>query len=124
MKPFFFSLALLCVLPGCQTTLAPGPYAGNAALYATDSVVTASFGVLDAFMAFQHANRASLPSDVNAFADRVRRDAPQWAKSILALRDVYAATPTAENRLALDRVLKLLREAVVQASTYLAPSTP
>jgi hypothetical protein len=111
------------VLTSCQTQRAPGPYAGNAALYTTDSAITAAFGVLDAFMVFQSVNRANLPSEVNAFADRTRRDAPGWSRSILALRDAYAASPTPANKDALDKVIGLVRVAVTQATLYLVPPT-
>lgn len=105
---------------GCQTAIAPaGVYGGNSSLYATDASITAAFQVLDVFMVFQYQNRASLPAEVNAFADRARRDAPGWARSIIALRDIYATSPTPENKTSLDQILRLVRGAVVQASTYL-----
>lgn len=115
----------------CQTRLDPaGAYANNPTLYATDASITAAFAVLDVFMKFQHENRATLSPKVNEFADRTRRDAPQWAKSIVTLRDAYAASPTNENKVALNNVLRLVRVAITQASSYLVsqpvatPPTP
>lgn len=119
-----FALIAVTFTLGCATPkLAPdGPYRGNSALYTTDSAITAAFGVLDVFMIFQMQNRVNLPADVNAFADRTRRDAPGWSRSIIALRDVYAANPTADNKLALDKVIRLVREAVTQATIYIVPT--
>lgn len=119
MKILLLILALC--LAGCTNTqLAPaGPYAGNSALYVTDQSIDASYRVLDVFLSFELANRATLSQDVRTFANKIRRDAPEWNRRILALRDVYAMSPTRENKASLDTVLKLLREALTQASAYL-----
>lgn len=114
-------LLVLCLaVAGCQTQLAPaGPYAGNTALYVTDQSIDASYRVLDVFLQFELTNRATLSQDVKTFANKLRREAPEWNRRILALRDVYAMAPTAANKASLDTVLKLLREALAQASAYL-----
>lgn len=128
---FMFSVATVALflgLSGCATGRldTSGPYRGNATLYATDASIDAAFRVLDVFMSFQMQQRANLPADVNAFADKTRRDAPLWAKRIIALRDAYAANPTPDGKANLDTVLALLRAAVVQASAYLVekPASP
>lgn len=115
-----FSFAVSVAYVGCAGgTLAPsGPYT-NKALYVTDQSIDASYRVLDVFLSFELANRATLSQDVRTFANKLRREAPEWNRRILALRDVYAMAPTAANKASLDTVLKLLREALTQASAYL-----
>lgn len=125
MKKLILILSLAFALPilntGCPS--APlektGVYAGKSTLYATDSSIAAAFQVLDVFLSFQMQNRATLPKEINDFADKLRVDAPKWGKSLVALRDTYAASPTPQNKANLDLTLRLLREAVTQASTYL-----
>lgn len=119
MRTLLFFLALC--LAGCTTAkLDPaGPYRGNQTLYVTDQSIDASYRVLDVFLSFELANRATLSQDVRTFANKIRRDAPEWNRRILALRDVYAMAPTPANKASLDTVLALLREALTQASAYL-----
>lgn len=119
MKKILLLITLaFCV--ACSTTInTNGPYAGNKTLYATDQSIDAAFRVLDVFMKFQSDNRGVLPKEVNDFADKTRRDAPLWTRRLIALRDAYASAPTTLNKSNLDTVLKLVREAVVQASAYL-----
>lgn len=121
------AIFILAVTTACTTTLNPnGVYHGNKALYVTDASLDASLRVLDVFMVFQMNNRATLPAEINTFADKTRVDAPQWARRIIALRDAYAASPTTESKRALDTSLRVLREAVIQASAYLVekPANP
>lgn len=132
MKKYLLIIGLALTLPvfntGCPS--APldktGAYANNSTLYATDSSIDAAFRVLDVFLTFQMQNRATLPKEINDFADKLRVDAPKWGKSLVALRDAYAASPTPQNKANLDLTLRLLREAVTQASTYLVvkPASP
>lgn len=119
-------LAPVVVLTACATRLDPsGPYQGNAALYATDASINAAVSVLDVFLSFELANRATLKQDVRDFANKVRREAPPLSRKILALRDVYALAPTDANKLTLDTALKLLREMLTQSTAYLVEkSTP
>lgn len=121
---FLFFLALTFAVPlaitSCAVKLDPaGPYAGDKVLYATDASINAAYSVLDVFLAYELANRAALKQDVRDFANKVRREAPPLSKRILALRDVYALAPTAENKLALDTAIKLLRELLTQSTAYL-----
>lgn len=115
------ALAFFVAALGCNgVKLDPsGPYQGNVTLYATDQSINAAYSVLDVFLSFELANRLTLSQDVRDFANKVRREAPPLSKRILALRDVYALAPTADNKVTLDTALKLLREMLTQSTAYL-----
>ena len=111
--------------PGCATPKlqAGGAYSGKAELYRVDLAITSAYQVFDAFLAFEHANRASLGSDVQKSAAVIRESAPLWFSTAIALRDAYAAAPTDANKVLLDKSLAVLQAAVTEAAKYIATSS-
>jgi hypothetical protein len=113
----FAALSLI----GCNGTLAPaGIYHGDKTLYVAESTLPASYAVVDAFLKWELASRATLPVNVTAFADNLRRNYPQWNDSATALVEAYKANPTPDNKLNAEKALALISTAVAQAATYLA----
>jgi hypothetical protein len=115
---FLFAAALA---GGCATQLDPsGVYRGDQTLYSADMAIANSFAVFDAFLRYEHANRANVSPEATEFADRLRRESPKWFKRAVALRDAYALAPSAETRSGLQTSLAVLREAITQTTLYLA----
>lgn len=117
-------LATALVVAGCQSrTLDPaGPYGSNQALYEADLAITSSYEVTSAFLRFERANRATMPAAAVQFADRLRVEYPKYHSSALALRDAYAAAPTAASHAALKRTLLLLTTAMTEAAKHMTPA--
>jgi hypothetical protein len=125
--PFILALvALFAFAPtqGCKSrALDPaGVYQADQTLYAADKVISESYEVMHSFVLFEYQNREALRGtpEVTKAADHVRSNAQQWIKSAIALRDVYATTPTPDNRDKLNTAVRILREAIAQASAYMA----
>jgi hypothetical protein len=108
-------------LSGCGTLNSSGVYAGDKALYDADLTIASSYELLHGFVKFEYDNRALLAGspEVKQYADHVRKGAPQWFASAIALRDAYKGNPNDGTRTALQQALDVLREATVQATRYL-----
>lgn len=121
--------ALLCA-PACRTLDPTGVYAGDQFLYESELAIVTSYDVVKTFLTWEKANRATLGKwpEIRKAADRLRLDYKRWHDSALALHDVYAAQPTAENRNNLSTAVALLRTALAESQKYMslasAPSTP
>jgi len=116
----------------------PSPYGGVTAtgemktpdrvLYDADFAIATSYSTIRNFVKWELDNRAALASTpgVKKAADRLRAGAKEWFKSAVAVRDAYAANPTAENRSALQKALDVLQQAVLEANRYIVaqPLTP
>lgn len=119
------AVAFAVALPqtGCTTKkLDPaGVYQSDKALYDADKTITDAYDVMHTFVLFEYQNREALATkpDVRKAADSIRLNAQKWIKSAIALRDKYANAPNPENRSALLDAVRVLREAVNQASTYM-----
>lgn len=123
LASLFLSVALFS--PGCagNVKLDPaGEYHGDTFLYQTDIAITSSYAVLDTFVTWEYTNRPLLSkqSGVTKFADSIRKDAKHWFDSAHALRATYAAQPTPENKINLQKALALIQTALTQAATYMA----
>lgn len=114
-------LAAALALAGCGTLEPGGVYQGDKALYDADVVITTSYEVIHTFVAWEHANREALSArpEIRSAADRMRRGAPQWFGTALALRDAYAAHPDDGTREGLRVAVDVLRAAMVEATRYL-----
>lgn len=128
-------LALLLLTGnGCvRGTLAPnGVYVGDAFLYQTDFTISGAHTTIREFLKWEKDNRGLIPIEITQYADSIRRGAPQWFGSAVALRDAYSLNPSAANRTALQQALDVLRQAVTESTKYLvqvtqkppAPPTP
>ena len=128
MKKLLLLAALVMGVVACNNaTLQSGGVYTDKVLYNADTVITTSYQVIDAFLSWESQNHAALitsGSKIPAFADDLRKNAPQWFKSAEALRAAYAAAPTASNASQLATALSLLQTAIGQAAAYITPPTP
>lgn len=108
---------------GCSTKIDPaGVYQGDKTLYNADKAISESYDVMTAFLRYELSNREALRStpEVGKAADNIRDNAQRWIKSAVALRDAYATSPTGANKSKLNQAIAVLRQAVTEASGYLA----
>jgi hypothetical protein len=115
-------LAVAVMLTGCSTLAPDGPYAGDKVLYNADLSIATSYDVLHTFVKWEYDNRATLAAkpEVKAAADKIRKGAPQWFSTALALRDAYEQSPSDGTRDALQQAVLVLRAAMFEATKYLA----
>lgn len=121
-KSISFSLAFMVLLLSACGTLDPaGPYAGDKILYEADQTIATSYAFLDTFVTWEKANAAGLTAQpaIHQAAEKIRREAPEWFKSAVTLRDVYAREPTPANRQSLAAILGVIQAALVEATHYL-----
>lgn len=132
-KPGAGPVALLALLlpllfVGCGTLDPAGAYKGDKVLYVADQTIVGAYDALHAFVKWEFQNRDELSDDteVTEAADAVRLGAKRWISSAIALRDVYAAQPTAENRDRLNAAIAVLKQALTEAAQYMSrpPPTP
>jgi len=123
--PAFVVILALGVLAGCGTLDKTGIYGGDKALYDADVTIATSYDLLHTFVKWEYDNRDALSGtpEIKQYADTVRRQAPQWIQSAVALRDAYKAAPTNEARSALTTSIAVLRQAMVEATKYLSSHT-
>jgi hypothetical protein len=105
---------------GCSTLAKDGPYQGNKILYTADQSITGAYDTLHAFVKWEYRHRATVSPEVTAGADEVRLHAQQWISGAILMRDLYAASPTEEQRLELQSALMSLRAALEQARHHMA----
>jgi len=107
---------------GCGTLAPQGVYQGDKFLYDADLAITTGYEVMHRFVKWEYENRAVLKEtpEIKKAADRVRAGAPEWIASAIKLRDAYKANPTEENRTAFQKALDTIRQAVREATGYLA----
>lgn len=124
-RPFRFALfgALLAgalCLSACNTKLdQTGPYAGDKVLYESDQAVATAYDVIDLFLSYDLANKATVSAGTHAFAEKLRAQAPAWFRSYTNIRQAYVSEPTPENRLKLTNALAVLTAAVAEARTHI-----
>jgi hypothetical protein len=70
---------------------------------------------------WEYDNRAALEAwpEIHIGANYVRSNAQLWVSSAQALRDTYAAHPSAENKDKLLAALAVLRSALAQTAVYM-----
>jgi hypothetical protein len=119
-----FAFVGLFVLPACKTATLDqsGVYKGDTFLYQTDQTIGTVFNFFQTYVSWEYNNRAILSArpEVKQSADYIRTNVKQWRDSSLALRDAYAANPTPDNKVNLQKLLAVLQTALVQASAYIA----
>lgn len=119
------SAAFACVilLTACGTLSPDGPYAGDQTLYKADVTISTAYEVIHSFVLFEYTNRAALLTvdpKIKAAADNMRRGAPQWFGTAIALRDAYQQQPGTQTRDALQTAVLVLRTAMLEATKYMA----
>lgn len=116
-------IATSMTVAGCKSrNLDPaGVYQSDKVLYNADKTITESYEVMHSFVKFEYDNRAALATtpEVGKAAEEIRRNAQKWIRSAIGLRDAYAGSPTPENRSKLDDAIRILRQAITEASSYI-----
>jgi len=114
------------LLAGCGTLNPEGPYGGDKALYDADSTITMTYDALHAFVKWEYENRAALASmpEIKHHSDTIRKQAPQWFNSAVAIRDAYQQAPSAGTRDALMSSLAVLRQAMTEATRFYIRAGP
>lgn len=124
---FAFALFGLFAFPACNNPQfdATGVYHGDQFLYQTDQAVVTTFNLFDVYVKWEYNNRALLTSrpEVRKSADYIRANAKQWRNTVLALRDAYAANPSADNKLNLTKALAVIQAAMTEATQYLTATS-
>lgn len=123
-SPLLLALLLpaVCLQTGCRSLDADGPYQGDETLHAADKTIVGAYDALHAFVKWEYQNRAALKDkpEITKAADTIRAGAEKWIASAIALRDVYAASPTSDNAVKLSTALRFLRQALDEAASYMA----
>lgn len=122
MKKILLTLPLLLLIAGCGTLDPAGPYSGDKILYDADVAITTSYEVMHSFVLFEYNNRDMLLAadpKIKSVADNIRKNAPQWFGTALALRDAYQTQPGTQTRDALQSAILVLRVAALEATKYL-----
>ena len=115
MKRFTLTI-LFCIamaFAGCETTVAPG--ADPVVVHAEQSLAVARHA-LDTFVQYDHAHRASVPREVHAFAESVRKEAPAKFRAATAILDAYQANRSPENKATLETYVAALLALAEQAN--------
>ncbi len=114
-----FVSASPAVVTGCATVAKDGVYHGDKVLLNSDSAMVASLTIIDSFLQYEKTNRATLPLRTSQVADYLRANSRMWRDSYFAVRDVYAAAPTPDNRTAMKKALDLITAGATQAQLYI-----
>jgi hypothetical protein len=118
MKRIAVILLLLPILlcGGCAT-LAPNadPVVVNA-----ERTIEVARVTLDQFVKFEFNNRAKCPADVQAAAERVRRDAPELFKRVMKLKLAYKQNRNADGKADLMTAVAVLSSVASEAAVALA----
>ncbi len=101
-------------LMGCSS-VEPG---NDPVVVRAEQITATAFDAMDAFLFWE--SRHPVPDEIHEFAERLRRDAPQWFGSARALTRAYKSHRTEENKVALETVLALLETAVSESAGYMA----
>jgi len=107
---------------GCGHLDPAGAYAGDKVLYDYDQTTVTSYDVLHTFVTWEYQNRQLLSDtpEIRSFADSVRKNAPRYFASAVALRDAYQANPSPGAKSALQASLDVIRQLVREATRHLA----
>lgn len=116
-------LAFCLSLIACTSTkLAPGGvYQGDTVLYDIDYSIDMPSAFLHLFVKWEYDNRALLAKkpEITKAADEIRKNAPKWEQTAVAMRDAYKRNPTDDNKSALEASLAVLRQATLEAAKYI-----
>jgi hypothetical protein len=127
MKKILFSIVLAASLFVIGCTLAPGGAYSDKYLYTADLTISSSYKVLDTFLKFETDNRDVLLAKnpkVKVVADDIRTHAQAWFDAAEALRDSYAANPSAINKANLQSAIAVIQDACTAAAAYMAAPPP
>lgn len=110
----------LCLSACSSANLAKdGAYNGDKTLYDADVGVATAYDVIDLFLSYDLANKATVSAATHALAEKLRAEAPGYFRSYTAIRQAYVSEPTPENRLKLTGALAVLTAAVAEARAHM-----
>lgn len=110
-------LLLPLLLCGGCSTLAPG---ADPVVVNTERTLEVARATLDAFVRFEFNNRAKCPAEVQAAAEKIRRDAPEWFARAMRLKLAYKSNRGADQKADLLTAVAVLSTAASEAATALA----
>lgn len=115
----------LLLFPGCVNLDPAGTYKGDALLYHSELATTTSYDVLKTFLDWEKANAPALVKwpQIHQAAENIRAHWEQWFTTAYAMHDAYKADPSQVNADNLQTALRILREALNQATGYMATAT-
>lgn len=116
-------LAIISVmmLASCGSLDKSGAYKGDKTLYLADKTIVGSYSTMHSFVQWEFNNREALQDhpEIKQAADNVRLNAHRWVESAIALREAYAANPTAEGKSRLNQAIAFLQAALLESTKYL-----
>lgn len=121
------NLLLFCALAsvgltGCASLDKEGVYRGDAVIYHTELSIVTSYDVIQAFVQWEHENRAILAQwpEIKEKADVMRARAPAWFATAHAAHDAYKLDPSDANKTSLELSLSILRTALTEAMRHMS----
>ena len=114
----------------------PSPYLGEKGLttdptvakllFEADQSIVTGYDLFKVFLSWERNNRSALSafSEIKQAADNIRRHAEEWIDSATRLREAYAASPTPANRTALSDALRVIGQALTEATAQLTKYGP
>ena len=135
------SLSVLLCITSCGTLSKgtpdnPSPYLGDKGLttdptaakllFEADQSIVTGYDLFKVFLSWERNNRAALAAipEIRQAADNIRRHAEEWTDAATRLREAYAASPTPDNRTALNDALRVIRQALAEATAHLTKYGP
>lgn len=85
-----------------------------------ERVLAVSRATLDSFVRFEFHNRAKCPPEVQAAAERIRQDAPEWFNRAMRLKLAYKLNRGADQKADLLTAVAVVSTAASEAATALA----
>lgn len=106
----------LLMCDGCSTLqVGADPLVVNA-----ERTLEVSRATLDAFVRFEFNNRAKCPPEIQAAAEKIRREAPEWFGRAMRLKLAYKQNRGADSKADLMTAIAVLSTAASEAATALA----
>jgi hypothetical protein len=119
-KLFFLPLPFILLLAtGCAST-EPGQ---DPLVVHAERTTAIALDVMDAFLRIEHEHRALLDQavpEIHRFAERLRRDGPQYLATARAATRAYKHSRSPENQFTLQTALAVLQTALTEAQRYIA----
>jgi len=116
------SVAALLLLLGCNGLDPAGPYKGDKVAYGYDLAIATCTDGVEGFLAWEQTHRAVLVKTNPKIVERAKLlhdEYPAWAQSAARLSAAYQANPTSEARATLEKAMRVLRQALLEATQYM-----
>jgi len=115
-----FAVPVVVLAPGCAlfSTVAPG---NDVIVVDAERIAILSFTLVDTFLDWETVNRANVPKEATAAADKLRDDFPKAYNSYRAATKAYKFNRTADNQFNLNTAEALVQAAMNIVTSYLPP---